>query len=237
MSNTLHRASSFTVDSNTYTLHQYNSMIPATRRVEKTVYETDPLGNKLYKPNGKPKMVTICVNEPVNNANVALTQTPSNTVDHTNQQQGRGRNRNTNGNEDRNRPGNGKDNSNKGYNNGNNGGQSRQLNNNSNRNNTAGGARGNSSTLKCSLCNGDHTNLMYCSKFTEYLPFGNKQLKPPASLCLQCLSTKDKNARNCTHVQNRYYKQQRCKTTKKHYLMCTDCTDHVAALKIGFKNF
>lgn len=191
-------------------------MTPATRRVEKTEHETDPLGNKLYKPNGKPKMVTICVNEPVNTANIALTQTSSNPVDHTNQQQGIGRNGNTNGNEDSNRPGNGRDNSNKRYNNGNNGGQSRHSNNNSNRNNTGGGARGNNGTSKCNLCHGDHTNLMYCPKLTEYLPFGNKQLKPPASLCLQCLSTKDKNARNGNHGQNRYYKQQICKTTKKH---------------------
>ena len=136
MSDTIHQASSFPVGSNTYTPNQYNNMTSVTKRVEKTVHEEDPLGNKLYKPNGKPKMITICVNEPVNNANVALTQTPSNPVDHTNQQQGRGRNGNTNGNKDRNRPGNGKDNSNKGYNNGNNGGQSRHSNNNSNRNNT-----------------------------------------------------------------------------------------------------
>ena len=79
-----------------------------------------------------------------------------------------------------------------------------------------GGAKETAPKHKCTICKGHHSNLMFCSKLTQHLPFGNKQLSPPASLCLQCLSTKETNSRNCNHfLNNRFYKQQICKTTKK----------------------
>ena len=77
-------------------------MVATSRKVEKRVQEEDPLGNKLWKPNGKPKMVTIWVNEPVHNANVSYTQTPQTPFNPTNPQQGfnpgRGRGGNRGGN-------------------------------------------------------------------------------------------------------------------------------------------
>ena len=97
-------------------------------------------------------MITICVNEPMHNANVSYTQTPQSPLNHTNQQQGfnsgRGRGANTVGNKEGNRAGKGRGGSNRGSNNGNNGGQSRQPNNNNHKNNTTGGAKGTNSTLQ-----------------------------------------------------------------------------------------
>ena len=170
-------------------------MAPTTKRVEKTVHEEDPLGNKLYKPNGKPKMVTICVNEPMHNANVSYTQTPQTPFNPINQQQGfnpgRGRGANTGGNKEGNRAGKGRGGSNRGSNNGNNGGQSRQPGQNNHKNNTTGaknttgGTTGNTtSNRKCTICNGAHTNLMYCSKLTQYLPYGYNQLHPQCPFVL-----------------------------------------------------
>ena len=87
---------------------------------------------------------------------------------------------------------------------------------------------------------------MYCSKLTQYLPYGNNQLPPPVSLCLTCLSTQYKNAKNCNHKGNKFYRSQVCSTTNKHFLMCTSCNHHVAALqylsnhhdpKMGYKNY
>ena len=55
---------------------------------------------------------------------------------------------------------------------------------------------------KYTLCNGAHSNLMFCSKLSQYLPYGTKQLPPPVSLCLKCLPTKDKNAKDFDHRGN-----------------------------------
>ena len=169
---------------------------------------------------------------------------------HTNQQQGfnsgRGRGANIGGNKEGNRAGKGRGNSNKGSNNGNNGGQSRQSSNNSNRNNTTESAKGTTPKFKCTICNGDHGNLMYCSKLTQYLPYGTNQQPPPVSLCLACLSTKHWNAKNCDHMSNIFYKSQLCPITNKHYLMCKGCAHHLPAIKymsdhhepsLGYKNF
>ena len=201
-------------------------------------------------------MVTIYVNEPVHNANVSYTQTPQTPFNPTNPQQGfnpgRGRGGNKGGNRGGNRGGKGRGGSNRGSNNGNNGGQSGQPGQNNHQNNTTGaknttgGATGTTPKYKCTICNGPHGNLMYCSKLTQYLPYGTNQLPPPVSLCLTCLSTKHKNAKNCDHMSNRYYKSQLCSTTNKHYLMCTGCKHHLPAIKylkdhhkpsIGYKNF
>ena len=112
--------------------------------------------------------------------------------------------------------------------------------------NTVGSATGITPKEKCTICKGPHSNLMYCSKLTQYLPFGNNQLPPPVFLCLKCLSTKHWNAKNCNHMGNRYYKNSLCPITKKHYLMCTSCEHHLPAIRymsnhhepcLGYKNF
>ena len=87
---------------------------------------------------------------------------------------------------------------------------------------------------------------MYCSKLTQYLPYGTNQQPPPVSLCLACLSTKHWNAKNCDHMSNIFYKSQLCPITNKHYLMCKGCAHHLPAIKymsdhhepsLGYKNF
>ena len=99
---------------------------------------------------------------------------------------------------------------------------------------------------KCTICNGPHDNLMYCSKLSQYLPYGTQQLPHPVSLCLKCLSTKHKNAKNCDHWGNKFWKSQLCPTTNKHYLMCNGCSHHLPPIKymsdhhepsLGYKNF
>ena len=49
--------------------------------------------------------------------------------------------------------------------------------------------------LKCSLCNGPHSNLMHCKKLPQNLPYGTNQMPPPVSLWLICLGTINKNAK------------------------------------------
>ena len=61
--------------------------------------------------------------------------------------------------------------------------------------------------LKCSLCNGPHSNLMHCKKLPQYLPYGTNQMPPPVSLCVKCLGTTTKNANNCNHKGNRLWKR------------------------------
>ena len=123
--------------------------------------------------------------------------------------------------------------------------QAKQANKQANKN-TVGSPTGITLKEKCTICKGPHSNLMYCPKLTQYLPFGRNQLPPPVWLCLQCLSTKHWNAKNCNHMGNKCYKNSLCPTTKKHYLMCTSCKHHFPAIRyminhhvpsIGFKNF
>ena len=52
--NTIHQASSFHVGSNAYTQNQYGTM--SSRKVKKRVQKEDPLGNKLWKADGKLQM-------------------------------------------------------------------------------------------------------------------------------------------------------------------------------------
>ena len=98
---------------------------------------------------------------------------------------------------------------------------------------------------ECIICNGPHSNLMFCPKLTRYLPFGRYQT-PPGCLCVKCLSTRHWNAKNCNHKSNRFYKTQLCPTSEKHFLMCTGCEHHLPVIRymkshheplIGFKNF
>ena len=122
--------------------------------------------------------------------------------------------------------------------------QKEQANKQANKN-TVGCPTGTTPKEKCTICKGPHSNLMFCPKLTQYLPFGRYQ-PPPVWLCLQCLSTKHWNAKNCNHMGNRFYKNSLCPITKKHYLLCTRCEHHFPGIRymnyhhdpsLGFKNF
>ena len=130
--------------------------------------------------------------------------------------------------------------------NGNNGGQPGQAGQDNQQGNANGGGTGTKEKPKCTLCNGAHSNLMFCTKLPQYLPYGTNQVKPPVSLCVKCLGTIAKNAKNCDHRGNKFWRNQLCSTTNKHYLMCTGCSNHLPAIKylrdhhkpsIGYKNF
>ena len=139
----------------------------------------------------------------------------------------------------------------RGRKNGNNGGQSGQSGQAGQDNQQGNATGGGTGTIpkeksKCTLCQGPHTNLMHCPKLPQYLPYGNNQVPPPASLCLKCLGTKSPNANQCNHKGNKYWDRHLCSTSNKHYIMCTDCSHHLPALEylskhhnpaIGFQNF
>ena len=87
---------------------------------------------------------------------------------------------------------------------------------------------------------------MYCPKLPQYLPYGNNQVQPPASLCLKCLGTEIQNANQCNHGSNRLWKRTLCPTSNKNFILCSECPKHIPALEylrwhhnhaIGFKNF
>ena len=249
---TIHQAISFPRGFNTYPQTQHNNVPRNSRKIEKRVQKEDPLGNKLWKSDGTPQWTSISVDQPVHNANVTYTQTPQSEPPIPNPlPQGL----NPGGGRGGSRGGRGRGGLSRGRNNGSNGGQSGQTGQAGQNNhqgtatgatNATGGATGTIPKEKCTLCNGAHSNLMFCSKLSQYLPYGTNQLPPPVSLCLKCLTTKHKNAKNCDHWGNKYWKSQLCSTTNKHSLMCTGCSHHLPAIKylkdhhkpsIGYKNF
>ena len=56
---------------------------------------------------------------------------------------------------------------------------------NSKTGNQTGNDTGTVERPKCTLCGGPHRTLIYCKKLPLYLPYGNNQMQPPASMCLQ----------------------------------------------------
>ena len=100
---------------------------------------------------------------------------------------------------------------------------------------------------KCTLCEGNHNNLVFCNELPKYLPYGNNQKTLPPSLCSVCLCTEFPSAQqSCKHACNNNYKNTLCPTSNKHFLLCTECPKHMPALqylkehhdpKMGWKNF
>ena len=86
---------------------------------------------------------------------------------------------------------------------------------------------------KCTICLGPHSNLMFCTRLKQYLPFGRQQ-PAPVWLCTQCLSTKHWNAKYCNHL-NKNYKKSVCPISNKHYLLCNICEHHLPG--IGYMNY
>ena len=130
--------------------------------------------------------------------------------------------------------------------NGNNGGQPGQAGQDNQQGNANGGGTGTKEKPKCTLCGGTHKNLMFCPKLPQYLPYGNNQVPPPASLCLKCLGTGSPNANQCNHGNNNNWKKTLCPTSNKNFILCSECPRHLPLIKylskhhnhaIGFKNF
>ena len=136
----------------------------------------------------------------------------------------------------------------RGRKNGNNGGQSEQsgqAGQDNQQGNANGGGTGTKEKPKCTLCGGTHKNLMFCPKLPQYLPYGNNQVPPPASLCLKCLGTGIQNANQCNHGSNSHWKKTLSPTSNKNFILCSECLRHIPALEylrwhhdhaIGFKN-
>ena len=52
---------------------------------------------------------------------------------------------------------------------------------------------------KCRLCEGPHTNLVFCPKLPLYIPSGKKSVTLPEVLCTICLFTGFEQGINCRH--------------------------------------
>ena len=202
-----------------------------SRKIEKRVQKTDLLGNKLWKSDGTPQWTSILVDKP--EPPIAADPLPQVILGLLNlgiqsAKIGRGNSRKT--------PIFPKK------------GKSKKSKTSNQTKNATGGGTGTipRDKLKCSLCHGPHSNLMHCPKLPQYLPYRTYQMPPPVSLCLICLKTTNKNAKNCDHKGNFYWRNSLCSTTNKHYIMCTGCSHHLPAIKylsnhhkpsIGYKNF
>ena len=117
---------------------------------------------------------------------------------------------------------------------------------NSKTSNQTGNGAGTVEKPKCTLCGGSHRTLIHCTKLPQYIPYGNNQVQPHASLCLKCLGTGIKNANQCKHGNNSIWKKTLCPKSNKSFILCSECPKHISALEylskhhnpaIGFKNF
>ena len=164
---------------NTYPQTQPNPAqhIPEnTRKIRKRVQQTDLLGNPLWKSDGTPKWTTCFVDPPsrpthpepppADPLQLVIMGLLGLGLD-------RGKSRKI--------PKVGKQK------------QTEQANNQTNKNTDRCPTR-TTPKEKCIICKGPHTNLMFCPKLTQYLPFGRYQT-PPGCLCVKCLSTKHWNAK------------------------------------------
>ena len=84
--------------------------------------------------------------------------------------------------------------------------------------------------LKCNLCGGPHRTLISCPKLPQYIPYGNNQVQPHASLCLKCLGTGYQNAIQCKHGTHDRWKKFICPTSNKNFILC-ECSKHIPALE------
>ena len=237
---TIHQDISFPRGFNTYPQTQHNNVPRNSRKIEKRVQKTDLLGNTLWNSDGTPKWTSILVDKP--EPPIALPQVILGLLS-LGISIGRGNSR-----KNPIFPKKGKSKKSKTSNKakGATGPGLPQVPGATYPTGATGNDTGTVPKPKCTLCNGAHSNLMFCTKLPQYLPYGTNQVKPPVSLCVKCLGTIAKNAKNCDHRGNKFWKNQLCSTTNKHYLMCTGCSHHLPAIKylsdhhkpsIGYKNF
>ena len=115
------------------------------------------------------------------------------------------------------------------------------------KNSKNGGSNGTAqkSPAKCTICEGKHRNMIWYKELTKYLPYGNDQKTLPSSLCLICLGTEFQSGKQCNHKNNRMYQKTVCSAINRHFLLCTECPEHVLALQylrenhipaLGWKN-
>ena len=221
----------------------------STRGVPKEVQKVDCLGNKLWLPDGKPKITIIYVEEPAS-ANVQYQHVPQQIFQQIPQtpvpnlyggqtyslppkpvvpQQDTpfgGGNRynqgNQNGNQGRGRGGNG-----------------------GNRGNRNRGSVNNGPPKKCQLCGGKHQSLIFCKELTESVPYGTGFLEAPKNL-YTCLSTEFPDSKSCDHSSDRYCRNQYCDRGNRCYILCKSCPNHLPCHEyfkhnnksdLGYRNF
>ena len=70
----------------------------------------------------------------------------------------------------------------------------------------------------CSVCNGQHANLFYCSQFTTFIPDnGNKFKKLPLTVCKGCFKSNGNGNDKTCHKPDAWFV---CQTHKINYLLC-----------------
>ena len=70
---------------------------------------------------------------------------------------------------------------------------------------------------KCHICEGLHTNLVFCPKLPLYIPLGSKSVTLPTCLCVVCLFTGFENGMDCRHNAVALW---------MHYMLCPSCPRH-----------
>ena len=76
------------------------------------------------------------------------------------------------------------------------------------------------------LCEGPHTNLVFCPKLPLYIPSGNKSVTLPEGLCTICLFTGFEQGINCRHNNVSLWRRSYCSNGRMHYMLCPSCPRH-----------
>ena len=81
----------------------------------------------------------------------------------------------------------------------------------------------------CTICNGPHTNLVYCPRLPMFVPAGNISKAIPRGLCKVCLFTGFTEGFNYRHSTVSSWKKSYCESEG-----CIICSvEHVLAINLG----
>ena len=72
----------------------------------------------------------------------------------------------------------------------------------------------------------DHTNLVFCPMLRLFVPRDGKSERFPLSLCVKCLNTHEADGSECRHKTGVEWKNNVCKISGMHYLLCKHCVEH-----------
>ena len=174
----------------------------STLGVPKEVQKVDCLGNKLWLPDGKPKITSIYVEKPAS-ASVQYQQIPQQVFQQIPQTPAPNLYRGQTFTQppqpiapQQDPPVGG----------GNKGSQGNQG-GNQGRGNIR---KNNDPPKKCQLCGDKHHSLIYFKELVKYVSYGTGIFEAPKGLCTICLSTEFPDSKNCDYSTNRYWRNQYC---------------------------
>ena len=100
--------------------------------------------------------------------------------------------------------------------------------------------------FSCTICEGPHSNLVFCPRLPMYIPSGKGSVTLPRGICKYCLYTGFKDASNCRHNAVHSWRRSYCTAGDMHYMLCPTCPRHQLAQswwkqhhnpQMGFKNY